>query len=77
VIIGVSREIKAQEYRVARARHESGEAATVELTFPFAVKMHDKTLPHVGQSFVNHHAVNGLDCALRVVTRFRQITASQ
>ena len=59
------------------AQNEMGEAATVELTFLFAVKMHNKTLSHMRQSFVNHHAANELDCALRAVTRFRQITASQ
>jgi hypothetical protein len=53
------------------AQNEVGEAATVDLTFLFAVKTHDKTLLHMRQSFVNHHTTSSLDLAsLAGLTRF-------
>jgi hypothetical protein len=49
------------------ARPEVEEASTVDLTFQFAMKMHDKTLSHMRQSFVNQHATSSLAwLALRI-----------
>jgi hypothetical protein len=78
VILGVPEEIKERHTAWRSARHEAGEVITVNLISLFAVKVHDKTLSHVGQSFVNHHAMSsfGLACIVSS-TLFRQITVSQ